>query len=183
MPSRVQAESRARHFAQLCNRKGLVRAVEIGVGCGIHACQFLEAWDGEMFFGVDPWESYPDAFPTMAYDRTPDLLMAAVQVAPHAHKARLVRCTSEQAAAHPWFQTHRPQFVFIDGDHSYTGAARDLALWWPLVESRGFLAGHDYTDEAVGVQQAVDEFAAREGVELTLVDAPGDATSWWVRKP
>ncbi len=34
--------------------------------------------------------------------------------------------------------------LFIDGDHSYDGCAKDLKLWVPFVRDGGFVAVHDY---------------------------------------
>jgi len=34
-------------------------------------------------------------------------------------------------------------FLFIDGDHSINGSAKDLELWAPLVKVGGFMALHD----------------------------------------
>jgi len=34
-------------------------------------------------------------------------------------------------------------FLFIDGDHSINGSAKDLELWAPLVKIGGYMALHD----------------------------------------
>jgi predicted O-methyltransferase YrrM len=57
--------------------------------------------------------------------------------------------------------------LFIDGDHSYEGAASDLARWTPLVREGGHVVLHDAVDTGgygnvyPGVQRAVDEFVAK----------------------
>jgi predicted O-methyltransferase YrrM len=49
-------------------------------------------------------------------------------------------------------------FVFIDGDHSYEGAKRDIDAWRSKVRPGGILAGHDYViADWSGVIQAVNE--------------------------
>jgi hypothetical protein len=55
-------------------------------------------------------------------------------------------------------------FVFIDGDHSYSGVMGDLSTWTPLIREGGLIAGHDWTRSAPGVAKAVKEFAGLSGV-------------------
>lgn len=55
--------------------------------------------------------------------------------------------------------------VFVDGDHSYVGVARDLAAITPLLGVDAVVMCHDYfhpanEDGAYGVKCAVDEWAA-----------------------
>jgi predicted O-methyltransferase YrrM len=57
--------------------------------------------------------------------------------------------------------------LFIDGDHTYEGAAADLARWSPLVRPGGHLVLHDAVDTGgygnvyPGVARAVEELVAR----------------------
>lgn len=69
--------------------------------------------------------------------------------------------------------------AFIDGDHSYCGARRDIAAWWPKIKRGGMLAGHDYSDEYRGVMQAVTAVFPqyRHHAERDT------GICWWVRKP
>ncbi|RJR41452.1 MAG: class I SAM-dependent methyltransferase [Desulfobacteraceae bacterium] len=43
-------------------------------------------------------------------------------------------------------QGRRIDFLFIDGDHTYTGVKRDFELWKPLVANQGMVAFHDIVD-------------------------------------
>jgi len=56
-------------------------------------------------------------------------------------------------------------WVYIDGDHSYEGAMKDLVNFAPKVKSGGLVLGHDYVDhilaesrEPFGVVRAVNDF-------------------------
>jgi hypothetical protein len=59
--------------------------------------------------------------------------------------------------------TFQPRFVFLDGDHSEKGLARDLAIIEPRVPEGALLLFHDYVDirnddpgnEDYGVPQAI----------------------------
>lgn len=55
-----------------------------------------------------------------------------------------------------------PDFVFIDGDHSYESVKQDITNWLPFLERGGIISGHDYYCHPgeyyfPGVKQAVDE--------------------------
>jgi len=61
------------------------------------------------------------------------------------------------------FEEESLDFVFIDGDHSYTAVKADIIAWLPRVRTGGILAGHDYYQRWPGVVRAVDELlGARE---------------------
>ena len=48
--------------------------------------------------------------------------------------------------------------VFIDGDHSYEGAAHDLSRWASRVVPGGLVLVHDVTSRFPGVVRALDEW-------------------------
>ena len=73
-------------FADLCNERGIKRAVEVGTDRGVFAEQFLARWNGELLFCVDTWAPYPH----MPYDRTADLMMAVHLLAPFRQRVKLV---------------------------------------------------------------------------------------------
>lgn len=165
-------------FADLCNARGIKRAVEVGTDRGLFAEQFLQRWKGEILIGVDHWEPYPE----MPYDRMPDLVMAATLLAGFRDRVKLARGWSVDVA--PRIGGHyRPSFVYIDGDHRYQSVCSDINAWWPYLREGGILAGHDYMPEHDGVIRAVDEFAAGQQLEIHLTDDMNEYRSWWVEKP
>lgn len=61
------------------------------------------------------------------------------------------------ANAGKWF-SGEVDFLFIDADHSYDGVKQDLEEWLPKLKNGGYVAFHDYFNNAFpGVKQAVDE--------------------------
>jgi len=80
--------------------------------------------------------------------------------------------------------------VYIDGDHSYEGCARDLEEALRLVKPGGYIMGHDYEINPAktearydfGVKRAVDEFCARRGLEITAKGMDG-CVSYAIRVP
>jgi predicted O-methyltransferase YrrM len=45
---------------------------------------------------------------------------------------------------HENFENESLDFIYIDGDHSWTGVKNDITLWWPKLKPGGIMAGHDY---------------------------------------
>jgi Methyltransferase domain len=165
-------------FAELCNARGIVRAIEVGTDRGLFAEQFLRAWRGEILVCIDHWLPYPD----MPYDRTADLVMAATLLAPFRSRVKLIRGESPRVAQ-PIGGYYRPGFVYIDADHREAAVAADLAAWWPKVAPGGILAGHDYMDEHAGVIRAVDTFSQCAGRPVHVTADLEEYRSWWIEKP
>lgn len=65
-------------------------------------------------------------------------------------------------------------FVYLDGNHGLTNVLTDLMLWSMATKSGGYICGHDYKSQFVGVQMAVEEFCKITGneVEFETADAP-----------
>jgi hypothetical protein len=52
-----------------------------------------------------------------------------------------------------------PDFIYIDGDHTYPAVMRDLTHAYQLLKGRRtILGGHDYHKNTPGVRDAVDDF-------------------------
>jgi len=83
-----------REFADLCNARGIVRAIEVGTDRGLFAESFLNRWDGEILVCVDNWTPYHE----MPYDRTADLLMAVTLLAPFRTRIKIARGESLELA-------------------------------------------------------------------------------------
>ena len=88
-----------------------------------------------------------------------------------------------------------PEFIFIDGDHTYAGVRRDIIEYWPLLAPGGIMLFHDWLPpldnrnreaifahhggEEPGIRQACEEVLERDlglrPVELPLL-YPDDPT-------
>lgn len=74
--------------------------------------------------------------------------------------------------------------AYIDGDHSYEGALRDLRAIYSKVKRGGIIAGHDYLNLSYGVNQAVTEFLEnRTYLKLHVIKEDEDsmASFWFVK--
>lgn len=73
------------------------------------------------------------------------------------------------------FKDNSIDFLFIDGDHTYSGVKRDLENWFPKIKSGGVIGGHDYSEASSGVKMAVDQYFLFTGIKT-------DRSSWIFNK-
>jgi hypothetical protein len=134
-------------------------------------------WSGGEYYGVDTYHSSPE----IPWNREADFQMAAIRYERHARRARLLRCESRVAAQalHTIPYVREFDWVYIDAGHDFESVMADIQTWWPLVSSRGVLAGHDYDPGHPGVIQAVNKFFANATVYLTH---EAHIPSWYVYK-
>jgi hypothetical protein len=75
-------------------------------------------------------------------------------------------CKGDSSVSLSKFEDNTFDMLYIDGDHSYQGAKKDLEVAYKKVKPGGWIMGHDYemnmtkarTRYDFGVKQAVDEF-------------------------
>jgi predicted O-methyltransferase YrrM len=125
----AEAAALARHAA------GRTRLVEIGVMQGASTRLLRDAMDARgTITGIDP---HPPGRLGVNFDRS--IARSEIRRSRNG-QARLLRRTSADAAA-DW-QTPI-DFLFIDGDHSWTGIDADWRMWSRFIEVRGVVALHD----------------------------------------
>lgn len=176
-----------RHFD---GRGGMVhnRAIEIGVHRGATSALLLAAFPSLTLTMVDPWAVYSTDHPYRksgdgcakldAFEQADNFSTAREAVAFAGVRAKIERRTSMQVAQKWRYRDggrkgYKLDFAFLDGDHTYEAVKKDIESWWPYVASGGVLCGHDYGHTRCkkglwGVDRAVDEFAEREGLPLTV---------------
>lgn len=92
------------------------------------------------------------------------LLQTALERNDLSHKVKLLVDNAHDAEVRPGFY----DLIFVDGDHSYEGVARDYQHWKKAVKPGGHLAFHNaargraHADVAPGPFRLVQEIAARE---------------------
>ena len=162
------------------------RVAEIGVAYGYHAEQICRSLPDLSYFGIDPYLAGYDRQDSLAADverllpdpsgGSMDRLYRAVAcklAVQFSGRANLLRRKSEEGAA--FFPDHFFDLVYVDGDHTYEGVRRDLALWMPKVRPGGIFCGDDYDWE--GVRRAVDTFVANR----QLSREPSPPKKWVIR--
>ena len=154
-------------------------AVEVGVAEGNYSRIFLDLWPGK-YVMVDRWQhidGYDDIMNGPDAEHEARYQQAMAVASRYADRCRVFRMDSATAAAK--FDSASLDFVYIDGDHSVEGCARDILAWAPKVKSGGVLAGHDYYDRhPFGVRTAVNR-CINGPCGVTHESCP----SWWVVMP
>ena len=171
---------------ELLHEGGPARVAEIGVFKGEYARYLLDVVcahpDSELHL-IDPWAPGPvvsgdaDGNDVVSYDGR-DLFDVVVREFAYDPRVRIHRGYSHQVI--PSFPDAHFDLVYIDGDHSYEGVARDLELAHACVREGGWIMGHDYemnSEKArhlydFGVKRAVGEYCAarRQRVAALAMD-------------
>jgi hypothetical protein len=180
MPFAVELSTEISHrydFPILCNARGYVDAVEVGVDMGVFARDFLSRFAGNWLIGIDPYDTYGD-FP---FSREPDMLTAIAALAPYHGRFRLIRARSPEVIPTVLKFIKSPGFVYIDGRHEEHAVAADIRGWFDVMPEGGIIGGHDHDADHPGVVAAVEKFARERGLVVRLTHEP-QMPSWYVYK-
>lgn len=93
------------------------------------------------------------------------------------------------------FPDNHFDFIYIDAQHDYESAVKNIAAWLPKVKKGWFLGGHDYYDGPwevneggisvmidVGVKRAVDEVVKDKKLKLVTCGNKDRTLSWILKK-
>eukprot|EP00931_Biecheleriopsis_adriatica_P121467 TRINITY_DN96554_c0_g1_i1.p1 TRINITY_DN96554_c0_g1~~TRINITY_DN96554_c0_g1_i1.p1 ORF type:complete len:243 (-),score=42.99 TRINITY_DN96554_c0_g1_i1:41-769(-) len=174
---------------------GQALGVLLGVGNGARAREFIASWRQGVLFLVDPYihlrrgyERPENVDDNEQQRRFEDLRNALYDDQSVQGRYSFVREFS--FAVPPIWREKKwgpdPMMVFLDANPSYGAVRTDLLAWWPLLAEGGIMAGSNYTTDGdgsvVGVQSAVDEFAASAGLPVFVTDDEMEP-AWLIQKP
>jgi hypothetical protein len=136
---------------RLKDGKNLV-GVEIGVYFGENSKSILDNLDIKKLYLVDPYE---EGLVGIKEKNAPQFIRNGAYSLLHSHSSKIewIKKKSQDAVEDV---PDNLDFVYIDGDHSYEGAKRDIELYWPKIKEGGILAGHDFDNE--NVAKAVKDY-------------------------
>lgn len=125
--------------------------VNIGAGFGTSGLTFLEARPKDMTLYTVDIEDGPS--PTGSLETERLVLNAAGADVIYGKRWHQIHADSK-FVGQQWYShidpTHRfVDMVFVDGDHSYEGAAGDIKAWLPNIKAGGIIAIHDYGKRVV----------------------------------
>lgn len=141
---------------------------EVGVWDGALSERILKKARPKALYLIDPWLAITGRSEAKYSQAREDERYQAVLKKfekPIALGTVIVKRTTSDAAVED-FEPNVFDFVYIDGDHSYTQVKKDLENYYPKVKVDGILSGDDYHLEEV--RRAVDEFAKEHEVKLTV---------------
>lgn len=147
-----------------------MKILEIGSYIGESTMQFANKFN--MVVSIDPFiDDYDMNDPAchcwpfnMVYERFLHNTMSYPNI-------KSIRLTSDEAVG--ILKNYQWDMLYIDGLHTYEGVVADIQNYRSLIRPGGFIAGHDYIENAFGVKKAVDEHFK---IDKTFKD-----TSWIVR--
>lgn len=159
-------------------------AVEIGVAEGRNAEVLISQDSIKKLYLIDAWtrlEQPGDGGNTQSWhDR--NYIEAQQRVSQHKDKAVFLKGLSQDMIKQ--IPDDSLVLAYIDGDHSFEGALRDLRAIYSKVKKGGIIAGHDYLNLSYGVNLAVTEFLEnRTHVKLHVIeeDEESMASFWFIK--
>lgn len=184
--------------------------VELGVQRGVFAEQLLKRWPScRKYVLVDLWarqNSYKDIANVKDEEHLKYKQKALSRVSHFKTRTNIEVCHNYTTSCADLYQRRGElfDFIYVDARHDYKGVLEDLQRWWPLLKPGGILAGHDYVDQMDGPSQsnqdwtinfdgtkdesgrvvkgAVDDFANRHGLQLTISYRESSWNTWATRK-
>ena len=177
-PPRDESQPTPRDFLLEAMPRGSVCA-EIGVHRGDFSRRILEIVKPKELHLIDPWqflreEAYKDSnyggkrgVNQSLMDRRYQSVVKRFRPEIARHQIKIHRACSDQAC--DLFEDDYFDWIYIDGNHLYEFARKDLDLYYPKVKQGGFIAGDDYGEGGWwqgGVKKAVDEFIDSERVRV-----------------
>jgi hypothetical protein len=150
--------------------------VEIGVMNGCNALNVLQVLPVKKLFLIDPYVPYFDC-DRYEVDLSDAKKEAKEKLSVYPQAQFIEKCSNLAVSDVDTLQ----DFVYIDGNHSYSYVKEDIELYHPLVKENGVLGGHDYIEWVPTVGRAVDEFVEKHNYERG-VDFFTVFPDWWIIK-
>jgi hypothetical protein len=140
---------------------------EIGVAAGESTSIFLGFSKIKTLHCIDPWVQIDDYFKEFS-----EVQMQSVPASFIKDESIFLKRLSTNKSAYERIKIHKdysynilPQFntnffdvIYIDGLHTYDAVTQDLNLSLTKLKPGGFLCGHDYNDNWLGVKHGVNDF-------------------------
>jgi predicted O-methyltransferase YrrM len=138
--------------------------VEIGSAEGDTTEFLLSNHSSLNLTSIDPYVEYVDWNGNNIVRRETSLNYLTQRLEKFKDRFKLIQMFSDDAV--DLIEDESLDFIFIDGLHTYDQVTKDCNNYYSKVKSGGIFAGHDYhVINEVG--KAVDEFAAKFGVEIS----------------
>ena len=154
---------------------------EIGVHLGDFSHYMLDIAKPKRLYLIDPWKVFDsDDYSDSWYGNkvTQEIMDERYQHVCNRFRNKIKRgqvqvIREESVKGLGGLTDESLDFVYIDGDHSYEGVAKDLELSLQKIKSGGLITGDDYGPGnwwEGGIKRAVDEFGWHDSVKLLWIE-------------
>lgn len=188
-------------LGEYLNELGFTTGAELGVQRGHYSEKILQTWEKcQRYYLVDVWRqqnSYKDIANVDDDEQEKIYNEAKSRLGPWDQKTVFVRKFTSDAMSDLPTQL---DFIYVDARHDYCGVSEDIENYWPKVREGGIMAGHDYvraedvidqdwslcangTRATGAVKGAVDEFAQKHDLQVSVTYKEANWYTWVVRKP
>lgn len=158
-----QVKSRL-EFPKLIDDNDFKIAAEVGVRAGKYSKHLLKNSNLRILYSIDPFSpEYPE------YNM--DEKTATENLKQFGERSKIVKKASWDCEND--FFDNFFDFVYIDGAHDYESVKKDISLFYRKIKNGGILAGHDYSNDQMGVKSAVDEFCQLNKLKLFIAPYSG----------
>jgi len=153
--------------------------VEIGTQDGFNAKVMMLVLPMKQLFCIDPYEDYTE---DMGQYRKKNIV--GNNVFWNAQKYlkefgdSVVFYRNYSGNVYNRFEDNSLDFVYIDGNHSYSYVMDDITKYIGKVKPGGVLGGHDYGSRYGGVVHAVNDYTRTHNLDLYT----GRDADWWIIK-
>jgi predicted O-methyltransferase YrrM len=145
-----------------------MRMLEIGTYAGESTLIFSNYF--KHVTTIDPYiDNYDSNDPTCSYISLNEVYKKFLDNTKQVDNINLIKKTSDDAILE--LSTEVFDFIYIVGVHTYEQVKKDIKNYIKLINKNGFIGGHDYHQNWVGVINAVNE-------ELHTIDKHFKDTSW-----
>ena len=158
-------------FIKKCSGIKPLKGIEIGVSYGDNAKSILKTLNIKTLFLIDPYLPYMCWVPK---DPREALEISINNLSEFNDKiVRIIKKSEDAVNDVP----NDLDFIYIDGNHHYEYVKKDIELYYPKIKEGGFIGGHDYSIDFMGVVKAVDEFVEEKNLFLYRKE-----NDWWIIK-
>jgi len=158
----------------LKSKKDLVGA-EVGVYRGQHAREMLSYLSIKKLYLVDPWQRYSEYNEKKLGNQLEEAYFDSKKLLKEFDDGRVVWLKGFSVDIAKKIEDNTLDFVYIDGNHSYEFAKKDIEAWTPKLKQGGFIGGHDFDSNVdkknlegikYGVKRAVEEYCEKHNIHF-----------------
>ena len=177
--------------------------IEVGVYKGEFSNAILKTCPDLNLYLLDCWQAqdpslYHDILNASDAEMAENLISTINNNKNYFNRLKIIKDFSDNAVK--FFEDNFFDFIYIDANHSYEMAKKDISLWYPKLKKGGLFAGHDYLNKVLHmktinklnyeqteaytyqVKLAVDEFAEEKKIKVYSTNEEHLFKTWFILK-